>query len=131
MRTFNKILFILKESFSGIGRNLSKTFIQFLVCFVSLVFFGVVFGAYYNVQEVANNMKNEIEISVFIKDDATHEQILDIESVIKGNSNIKSFEYISKEDARKKGEAIFKDTPEMLEAIQDLDNPFPSSFNIE
>ena len=131
MRTLNKILFILKESFSGIGQNLPKTFIQFLVCFVSLIFFGVVFGTYYNVQDVANNMKNEIEISVFIKDDATHQQILDIESVIKGNSNIKSFEYISKENARKKGEAIFKDTPEMLEAIQDLDNPFPSSFNIE
>lgn len=131
MRTFNKILFVLKESFTGIGRNFSKTFIQFLVCFISLVFFGVVFGVYYNVQDAANNMKNEIQISVFIKDDATGEQLLDIESVIKNNSNVKSFEYISKEKARKKGEATFKDSPEMLEAIQDLDNPFPSSFNIE
>lgn len=131
MRIFNKTLFILKESFTGIGRNFSKAFIQFLVCFISLVFFGVVFGAYYNIQDVANNMQREIEISVFIKDDATHEQILDIESFIKGNSNIKSFDYISKEDARKKGEETFKDTPEMLEAIADLENPFPSSFNIE
>lgn len=131
MRTFNKIKFAFKESITGIVKNFSKTFIQFLVCFISLVFFSVVFGIYYNVQDVAKGMKDKIEISVFVKDDATNQEILDIESAIKGNSNVKKYEYVSKEDARKKGESIFEDMPEMLEAIDDLKNPFPSSFNIE
>lgn len=131
MRTFNKIKFAFKESITGIVKNFSKTFIQFLVCFISLVFFSVVFGIYYNVQDVAKGMKDKIEISVFVKDDATNQEILDIESAIKGNSNVKKYDYVSKEDARKKGESIFEDMPEMLEAIDDLKNPFPSSFNIE
>lgn len=131
MRTFNKIKFAFKESITGIAKNFSKTFIQFLVCFISLVFFSVVFGIYYNVQDVAKGMKDKIEISVFVKDDATNQEILDIESAIKGNSNVKKYDYVSKEDARKKGESIFEDMPEMLEAIDDLKNPFPSSFNIE
>lgn len=131
MRTFNKIIFALKESFLGIFKNLSRTFIQFLVCFISLVFFSVVFGVYYNVQDLAKGMKDKIEISVFIKDDASSEEILDIENAIKNNTNVKKYEYISKDEARKKGEAIFEDMPEMLEAIDDLSNPFPSSFNIE
>lgn len=131
MRTFNKILFAFKESATGIGKNFSKAFIQFLVCFISLVFFSVVFGVYYNVQDVAKGMKDKIEISVFVKEDATNDEIADIENAIKANSNVKKFEYISKEDARAKGESMFKDMPEMLEAIDDLKNPFPSSFNIE
>lgn len=131
MNTLNKILFTAKESFQGLFKNLAKTFIQFLVCFVSLVFFSVVFGIYYNVQDVAKGMRDKIEISIFLKDDATNEQILNIEAKIKADSNIKKYEYISKDDARKKGEAVFEDMPEMLEAIDNLDNPFPSSFNIE
>lgn len=131
MNTFNKILFSMKESCTGLYRNFAKSFIQFLVCFVSLVFFSVVFGVYYNVQNLANDMKNKIEISVFIKDDATADEILNIESVISNNSNVKSYTYISKEDARKKGENVFSDMPEMLEAIDELNDPFPSSFNIE
>lgn len=131
MNTFNKILFALKESWAGLYKNFSKSFIQFLVCFVSLVFFSVVFAVYYNVQDLANGMKEKIEISVFVKDDATSEEILNIENVIKNNSNVKSYSYVSKNEARKKGEAIFADMPEMLEAIEDLDDPFPSSFNIE
>lgn len=131
MNTFNKILFALKESWTGLYKNFAKTFIQFLVCFVSLVFFSVVFSIYYNVQDLANGMKEKIEISVFIKDDATSEEILNIENAIKNNPNVKSYEYVSKNEARKKGESIFADMPEMLEAIEDLDDPFPSSFNIE
>lgn len=131
MNTLNKVLFALKEAWTGLYKNFAKSFIQFLVCFVSLVFFSVVFGVYYNIQELANNMKNKIEISVFIKDDATADEILNIENTIKHNSNVKYYEYISKEDARKKGETVFADMPEMLEAIDELDDPFPSSFNIE
>lgn len=131
MNTINKILFTTKESAIGLIKNFSKTFIQFLVCFVSLVFFSVVFGIYYNVQDVADGMRDKIEISVFLKDEATAEEILDVESAIKANSNVKHYEYISKEEARKKGEAVFEDMPEMLEAIDELENPFPSSFNIE
>lgn len=131
MNTFNKILFALKESWTGLYTNFSKSFIQFLVCFVSLVFFSVVFAISYNVQDVAKDMKEKIEISVFIKNDATAEEILNIENIIKNNSNVKSYKYISPQEARKQGESVFADMPEMLEAIEDLDNPFPSSFNIE
>lgn len=131
MNTFNKIIFALKESWTGLYKNFSKSFIQFLVCFVSLVFFSVVFAVYYNVQDLAKGMKEKIEISVFIKDDATSEEILNIENVIKNNSNVKSYSYVSKNEAREKGESIFADMPEMLEAIEDLDDPFPSSFTIE
>ena len=131
MRTINKVLFAFKEATKGIVKNFSKTFLQFLICFISLVFFSVVFGIYYNVQDVAKDMKDKIEISVFVRDDATEKEILDIEKAIKNNNNVKTYEYISKEDARKKGESIFEGMPEMIEAIDDLSNPFPSSFNIE
>ena len=131
MHTFNKILFALKESWTGLYKNFSKSFIQFLVCFVSLVFFSVVFAVSYNVQDLAKGMKEKIEISVFIKNDATSEEILNIENVIKNTSNIKSYTYISQNEARKHGESVFAEMPEMLEAIAELDNPFPSSFNIE
>lgn len=76
-------------------------------------------------------MRDEIEISVFIKDDATKKEIVAIEEAIKDNINIASYEYISKDDAKSLGENVFKDMPEMMEAIQGLDNPFPSSFNIQ
>lgn len=131
MTAFNKVKFVLKEAISGVVHNFSKAFIQFLVCFVSLVFFAVVFGIHINVQNASKDMREKIEISVFIKDDATHEEILAIESAIKSNSNVKTYEYISKDAARDRGEDIFEDMPEMLEAIDDLENPFPSSFNVE
>lgn len=130
MYLFNKFKFVIKESVLGITKNISKSFLQLLICFISLFFFSIVFGAYINIQNTASSMRDKLEISIFISDDATNEQIIAIEDAIRASEDIESYEYISKEEARVNGEAIFKETPEMLAAIEDLENPFPSSFTL-
>lgn len=128
---FNKLIFTIKESFSGIAKSFSKSVIQFLVCFVSLTFFSFVYGVNLNVQNVAENMRSQIEISIFLKDDISDEDFSNIERKIKSNENVKEFSFKSREEARKEGEELLKDYPEMIDSLKDFDDhPFPSSFTV-
>lgn len=132
MRFINKCLFTIKEAFSGLVKNFPKTIIQFAVCFVSLTFFSVIFGINLNVQNAAENMRSQIEISVFLKDNIDNSEFLAIENKIKSNPNVKNYIYKSREEARREGTELLKDYPEMLSSLEDFeDHPFPSSFTIE
>lgn len=131
MLFFNKVKFVIKESLNGVFKNFSKSFIQFLVCFISLTFFSVVAGFYFNIQNLAKDMRNKIEISVFLQDNVSSSDVFTIEDKIKENPNVKSYSYVTKDQAQLNGRNMFDKSPEMLEAIEALDNPFPASFTIE
>ena len=76
MKAFNKIIFTIKEAFSGLAKNLPKSIIQLAVCFVSLTFFSFIYGVNANVQDVAKNMRSQIEISIFLKDDISDKDLM-------------------------------------------------------
>lgn len=131
MKFINKVLFTFKESFSGLFKNFHKSIIQFAVCFVSLTFFSVIYGVNLNVQNVSSNMRSEIEISIFLKDDISDNDFSAIESKIKNNDNVDSFTFTSREEARREGERLLKDYPEMLSSLNNFeDHPFPASFTV-
>lgn len=81
--------------------------------------------------DTLNTIAKEITVSVFLFDDITEEQLADLERKIRGSTDVKNVEYISKEDAQ----AIYFERQagdeQLLDVFNIVDNSLPASFEIE
>ncbi|MBK7230503.1 MAG: hypothetical protein IPH97_16915 [Ignavibacteriales bacterium] len=121
------ILFWLKEAFKLIGRSkfsflLVLISITLSVLLTTVSFFIIRFSNHFEAQ-----VKNNIVISVFLKDDIEQAEIENIKSELSQLNYLSSAEYISKEMAV---DIFIKETGDDFRKILDY-NPLPASFNLK
>jgi len=121
------ILFWLKEAFKLIGRSkfsflLVLISITLSVLLTTVSFFIIRFSNHFEAQ-----VKNNIVISVFLKDDIEPAEIENIKSELSQLNYLSSSEYISKEMAV---DIFIKETGDDFRKILDY-NPLPASFNLK
>lgn len=121
------ILFWLKEAFKLIGRSkfsflLVLISITLSVLLTTVSFFIIRFSNHFEAQ-----VKNNIVISVFLKDDIEQAEIENIRTELSQLNYLSSSEYISKEMAV---EIFIKETGDDFRKILDY-NPLPASFNLK
>jgi len=119
--------FFLSEAFGSMRRNWVIAMAAVITVFISTAILGAVLVTRDNLNQGATSLKNRVMIEVFIKDDATPEQTQSLERKIKGMNDVKSYKYISKEEALRRfrerfGERIIKNLPI---------NPLPASYEIQ
>jgi cell division transport system permease protein len=119
--------FFLSEAFGSMRRNWVIAMAAVITVFISTAILGAVLVTRDNLNQGATNLKNRVMIEVFIKDEATPEQTQSLERKIQGMNDVKSYKYISKEEALRRfrerfGERIIKNLPI---------NPLPASYEIQ
>jgi cell division transport system permease protein len=119
--------FFLKEAFGSMRRNWVMAMAAVITVFISTAILGAVLVTRDNLNQGATSLKNRVMIEVFIKDDATEEQTTTLQQKIQGIPEVKSYEYVSKDEAlerfRKRfGERIVANLPI---------NPLPASYEIQ
>ena len=119
--------FFLSEAFGSMRRNWVMAMAAVITVFISTAILGAVLVTRDNLNQGATNLKNRVKIEVFIKDEATPEQTQALERKIQGLNDVKSYKYISKEEALRRfrerfGERIIKNLPI---------NPLPASYEIQ
>jgi len=119
--------FFLSEAFGSMRRNWVMAMAAVITVFISTAILGAVLVTRDNLNQGATNLKNRVMIEVFVKDDATPEQTQSLERKIQGMNDVKSYKYISKEEALRRfrerfGERIIKNLPI---------NPLPASYEIQ
>jgi cell division transport system permease protein len=77
------------------------------------------------------DVTKKIDIAVFFKEGVTAEQVLPLQEDIKRDSNITSVFYVSKTEALKRYREQNKNSPELLEAVNEQENPLPTSLEIQ
>ena len=121
--------YFFKESTSSMRRNMALTVAAVMVTALSLFILGVVSTLVHTGNGVAADMKERVdEIRVFLKDTVTVEERASIQNFIQKMDEVKSVKYISKDEAMKEYQEMFKEDPAMLEEIEG--NPLPASFRI-
>jgi len=91
--------FFLSEAFGSMRRNWVMAMAAVITVFISTAILGAVLVTRDNLNQGATNLKNRVKIEVFIKDEATPEQTQALERKIQGLNDVKSYKYISKEEA--------------------------------
>jgi cell division transport system permease protein len=81
-----------------------------------------------NLQRIVGRWSDSAELTVYVRDDATPEQVGSIEEIVTRSSLADSVQRFTKDDARRE---FAKEFPDLASAATGLDrNPFPASFEV-
>lgn len=122
---------ILKAGVINFIRNawLAVAAIAVMVITLTIVLFSVIANATF-----ANTVKqitDRIDISVYLKDDIPDQKRDELIGKIKNLSEVKSVDYISKDEALKRYRKQNENNLDLLLAISQTDNPLPASLQIK
>ena len=96
---FNIISYLIGEGFKNVFKNKKSTFSAILSMCISMLVFGLFFLIGENVNHIMNTVEASQEIQVFIKNDATEEEIKEIGKKIDEIEGVNKSTYVSKEEA--------------------------------
>lgn len=110
-------------------RGLSVATVFILTVTISLIAFILI--AQGGVKHLISQIEDRIDISAYLKVDATQEEVLVARDKLRQMSEVKSVQVVSREEALLEFRARHKDDPILLESLEVIGvNPFYSSLNI-
>ncbi len=108
---------------------LSAAAMAVMIITLSIVLFSVIANATfsYTVQQI----RDKIDISVYLKDDVTEARREDLIAQLKKIDNVRAITFITKDEALQNYKQINKDNIDLQLAISQTDNPLPASLQIK
>ena len=104
--------------------------VSIMVMTISLITFLFLFQGI--VQHLILDLQEKVDVSVYFKKDSLEGEILGIREEISKIPEVKSIEYVSKEEALDRFTQRHKDDPLLMEALAEVgDNPLLASLNIK
>jgi len=123
------VKYFFKESTSSMWRNMALTAAAVMVTGLSLILLGWVGMTVHAGNGLASHFKESVDqIRVFLKDDITVEEQKSMDLYIRNMSEVKSVQFISKDQALQEFKDMYKDKPQMTSEIEG--NPFPPEFKV-
>ncbi len=122
---------VVKAGVINFFRNiwLSVAATAVMVVTLTIVLFSIIANATFN--HTIAGINEKIDISVYLKDDVTDQQRNDLIDKLKKLPNVKSIDYVSKEQALEKYRADNQENLDLLLAISQTDNPLPATLQIK
>jgi len=79
----------------------------------------------------ATTLKEKVDLTVYLKDADTNDQVSAFKDIIKSRPEVKSVKYLSKDDALAAWQKSHADNSDIANVISASDNPLPRSFEIQ
>lgn len=125
MRTSN-VSYLVKKGIASVWKNFIMSFASFSILLVSLLQISCTALFMMNINIVMSNIEDTNEVTIYVKDGATEEQIQHIGDVLHSNSNLTDITHYTKEQAL---EDFKKDMAEYSELLNYLEeNPMPETY---
>ena len=96
---FNIVSYLIGEGLGNVFKNKKSTFSAMLVMCISMLVFGLFFIIGENVNHIMETVQSSQEIQVFIKNDATDEEIQRVGEEINKIDGVKNTTFVSKDEA--------------------------------
>lgn len=124
-----RLKYVLSEVLVGLWRNVTMTIAMIITMAVSLTMLGASGLIYVKVAEMKELYFENIEVSIFLQTEVTEEQKTAIQAELDADPLIESVTYVNKEEAYEVFEEMFRDSPDLLSAI----NPevLPESYRLK
>lgn len=110
-------------------RNGLMTLASISTVTLSLFMLGIFIIGVANLNNLASTLENQLEISVYLKDGLNQQQVNNLSAKLKALPDLKSIEYINKEDAMKRFKERLGDQQQLVDALNG-NNPLPNSYSL-
>jgi cell division transport system permease protein len=124
----SRIFFFFSEAFRALRRNGAPTLAAVITTVVTVVLLGVLIPVFQTAQAKSDEVRNELNVSFALYDDASNAEIAQAKEKIEAIPGVAEVNFISKQDALKtlKSELSDKSIVEELHT-----NPLPASFQVK
>ncbi len=122
---------VIKTGLRNFIRNawLAVAAIAVMVITLTIILFSVIANETFS--HTIQQITDRIDISVYLKDEVDEEQRNNLIAQLEGFSEVKSVNYLSKEDALERYKEQNRDNVDLLVAISQTDNPLPASLQVQ
>jgi cell division transport system permease protein len=122
-----RLWFFTQEAFRALRRNAAPSVAAIVTIVVTVLLLGVLVPVFQTTQGKSQEVRDQLELKVFLFDDATRAEMNALRGRIEGISHVNSVEFVSKSEALRILEGRLKD-PSILKELNT--NPLPPSFNV-
>lgn len=112
-----KVDYVAKETFFNLKRNLSMASAALITVAVSLTLAGGALLVKRGVDRATIQWRNNVELSVFMKADATAPESEAVDRQLKAMPEVEDYHYVSKPEAFEEFKQIFANEPDVRDAI--------------
>ena len=124
-----RLKYFLSETLQNFKRNVLMSVAAISTVAISLLLLGGVLILGMIIGNVTASWEAKVEISVFLRDDATTNEIRQLQSQVTSYPEVQEVTYVSKQDAFEEFKQLYKDQPELWEAIPE--DSLPASLRIK
>jgi cell division transport system permease protein len=122
-----RLWFFTQEAFRALRRNAAPSVAAIVTIVVTVLLLGVLVPVFQTTQGKSQEVRDQLELKVFLFDDATRAEMNALSGRIEGIAHVNSVEFVSKSEALRILEGRLKD-PSILKELNT--NPLPPSFNV-
>lgn len=123
-----RIRFFFGEAGESLIRNWVMSVAAIVTVLVSMFVLGVGLILFFNLQNAISDLRNKLEIEVFIKNTASPYEVDQLGDEIRAMPEVKEVVFISKEEALERLRGSLKGHEDVLDALSG--NPLPPSYEI-
>lgn len=122
----------IKESFINFWRNGLLSVAAVSVLALSLYVIGALFVITVTANSVLRNIEDKINVSVYFKSDVPEEKILEIKKDLENSQEVKSVDYISKDQALEDFKRDNANEPVIMQSLEEIgENPLLASLIVK
>jgi cell division transport system permease protein len=121
--------YFFRETVTALRRNALVAFAAISTMFISLFLLGGSLLVTKQVRLLAGEWASKVEVSVFLRDDASPDQVTALNNKIAGLPEVQTHYFESKEQAYERFRRLFQDSPTLVNNVQP--ESMPQSFRIK
>jgi cell division transport system permease protein len=124
-----RLIFFFREALRALRRNAAPSLAAVATVLITTLVLGVFIPVVRAVTGKTNEVRNKIELEVFINDDATRAEVNELGNMIRDIRHVESIDYVSKAEALRILKARLGDKSSITEDLPG--NPLPRSYRIK
>ena len=125
---FSSLSYFWGETFRSLFRNRFMAIASVLTVTLAMFILGVFLSAVLNINHMASYLENQVEMTVYLKDGLTTDQVMGIGKYLKAQPGMKEIKFTNKDQAMKDFRERMGDQQGLLDAING--NPLPASYQM-
>ncbi|MFE2612770.1 permease-like cell division protein FtsX [Micromonospora chalcea] len=124
-----RMKYVLSEVLVGLWRNVTMTIAMIITMAVSLFMLGGSGLLYQKVGDMKDLYYENVEVSIFLKTDATKEQVDALGQQLKQDPLVKDSTYVDKDQAYERFQQMYADAPDLVSAVKP--DQLPESYRVK
>lgn len=120
--------YFIGEGFGNVLKNKKSTGASLMIMCATMIIFGIFLILGENINHFVDEVESEQGIQVFVKNEATQEQIDKLGEDIRAIDGVSTVEFVSKDEALEQMKERFGDRQDLLDGYEGENNIFTASY---